>query len=680
METAIMSLTSVYLCSIYTNRRFYAGAISGDVLGSVYEAQSTKDKGFRLFHELGRPTDDSILSLAVARAIMDANDAPSLEDYARSLRAFAGRYPNAGFGGSFRCWLAIEDSGPYGSWGNGSAMRASAVGWAFDSEDEVLCQAALSASPTHDHVEGIQGAQAVALAVCLARKGESKEAIRSAITGHFGYDLNRSVDAIRPAYSFEISCRASVPEAIIAFLDSSGFEDALRNAISLGGDADTQACIAGAIAEAFYGGVPPLVLSWVLPRLDDFLLSTLLEFARRYLPRAQQHSLEAETESRLLEKKQNMVRGETLRSRGYAPDYRILLSAETWKSIGEYSDRLAHDPSIAGSRLASTLARLPIPRANAAWLLSALIDTKAPRIFAGSDVIGDGSDWTAEELGMLGDIGIAVPVTVFDDGNHESPRVHAQAFSATLLFIPGAILRSSQGKPADWQVVQEGQIDPIRFEALYERRLLPLLRYASSISMAAKRYAFITIPGIGCGQFAGRFKGSLGTGLRNALISILRRHAGSLPGIRAIWFDPYDECEDARYEFSQISFFVRPLARSAAGKPQLCTPCSYAEAADDFSSCDLYSMVAWDHVSWPGNDFHANARLTDDGVKAAATDSMFAITGFRGTYDPDMHAYLPPEGAGTWEDIVLGQELHLTAIGNTIVSGPIIDRQAIRVL
>lgn len=279
------------------------GAIAGDVLGSLYEAWSTKDKNFRLFHELDRPTDDSVLSLAVAKAILDADArgrTPGVEDYERELRAFGRRYPDAGYGGAFRAWLGDPRGKPYGSFGNGSAMRASAVGWAFGDAETVLRQAELSAAPTHGHPEGVKGAQAVALAVFLARMGSSKEDMRAELSRRFGYDLGRRVDAIRPSYKFEVSCQASVPEAIVSFLDADDWEDAARNAVSLGGDADTQACVAGAIAEAYYGGVPPRVIAWVLPRLEQGLFSTLSDFARRFLPAAAAAAVAAEAEGRAL--------------------------------------------------------------------------------------------------------------------------------------------------------------------------------------------------------------------------------------------------------------------------------------------------------------------------------------------------------------------------------------------
>jgi len=658
------------------------GAIAGDVLGSPYEGHPTKEKGFKLFRARGRPTDDSVLSLAVAEAILDADAegrSPRFDDYRARLLAYGRRHPDAGYGGGFKAWLHSSVPKPYGSLGNGSAMRASAVGWAFDTEDEVLGQAALSAAPTHDHPEGIKGAQAVALAVFLARKGRGKAAIRDALSDRFGYSLDRTLELVRPSYRFEVGCPLSVPEAVIAFLEAEDFEDALRNAVSLGGDADTQACIAGGIAEAHSGCVPPHIAAWVLPRLEDGLFSTLERFAARYLPEASRELVAREREGRALDASRPAApvrrrapggRGPRSPSRPL-PGYRVLVAEETRARLEDHARRLAADPSMAGARLRGVLRSWrfqPLEKLDGEKLLDALFRTRKPRIFAESEVAGDGSDWTPEELRLLGDAGVALPVTVFDDGRHAGPRVHEKPFGATLLFSAGALLRSDRGRAADADLVLGGRVDPERYAALYERRLLPLLRFAAADARSRGRTAFVTVPGLGCGQFAGAFRGTLGTLLRDALAGILERHAAGLPGLRALRYDPYDECADERREFGAVSFLVRPLARSANPLPQLRPPRDYAEGDDDFSPCDLYSVVAWDHVSWPGNDFWAGARATDDGVKAAATDAMHAISGFRGRYDAAGAAYLPPEGYRTWEDLARDAGLSFGAEGRLVVA------------
>lgn len=252
------------------------GAIAGDIIGSVYEASPIKTKAFPLFQRGSRFTDDTVLTVAIADAILSGRS------YADAIRGFGRRYPDAGYGGTFRRWLHTDDAGPYGSWGNGSAMRVSPVGFAFGSEDEVLEQARLSAAITHNHPEGIRGAQATALAVFLARTGHGKPVIRDRLVRGFGYDLERSVDDIRPNYGFDVSCQGSVPEAIIAFLDSDSVEDAIRNAVSLGGDSDTMACIAGGIAEAFHGDVPDRIREPVEALLPEDLAQVTRSFRGRF--------------------------------------------------------------------------------------------------------------------------------------------------------------------------------------------------------------------------------------------------------------------------------------------------------------------------------------------------------------------------------------------------------------
>lgn len=252
------------------------GAIAGDIIGSVYENFHTKRKDFRLFTPLSLFTDDTVLTVAVADAIL--NERP----YGEALRSYARSYPFRGYGPGFLRWMLVPGAGPYNSLGNGSAMRVSPVAYAFSTEAEVLEQAKRSAECTHNHPEGIKGAQAAALAVFLARRGAGKAGIKDAIEKKFGYDLSRRLDAIRPAYRTDITCRGSVPEAMIAFLESESFEDAVRNAVSLGGDADTQAAIAGAIAEAHYKDVPPEILAQVERRLPRRLWETVARFTARF--------------------------------------------------------------------------------------------------------------------------------------------------------------------------------------------------------------------------------------------------------------------------------------------------------------------------------------------------------------------------------------------------------------
>ncbi len=252
------------------------GAIAGDVIGSVHEAAGTKTKDFPLFTDDSRFTDDTVLTVAVAERLLFGGD------YVELFHDFFARYPWAGYGQSFALWAGQRRREPYRSWGNGSAMRVSPIAYAFDILEEVLDEARRSAEVTHDHEEGVRGAQATAAAVFLARTGATKAEIREAIEERFGYELGHRLDDLRPNYTFDVSCAGSVPQSIIAFLESTSFEDAVRGAISLGGDADTMACIAGAIAEPYYGGVPTAIADQVLDLLDRRLRRTIADFRRRF--------------------------------------------------------------------------------------------------------------------------------------------------------------------------------------------------------------------------------------------------------------------------------------------------------------------------------------------------------------------------------------------------------------
>ncbi len=248
------------------------GAIAGDIFGAAFEGHPLKKEDFDLFGEPRYFTDDTILTAATADALMGNGD------YESAYRNWGRRYPHRGYGGMFHKWLGNPGRGPYNSFGNGSAMRVSPIGWVFDTLDEVLAEAERSAEVTHNHPEGIKGAQATAAAVHLARIGATKDEIRTEISGRFGYNLDRTIAAIRPDYRFEVTCQRSVPEALIAFLEADDFEHAIRLAISLGGDADTQAAIAGSVAEAFFGGVPERVEAEIETVLDPPLLGIVSKF------------------------------------------------------------------------------------------------------------------------------------------------------------------------------------------------------------------------------------------------------------------------------------------------------------------------------------------------------------------------------------------------------------------
>ena len=263
------------------------GAILGDIVGSPYEfdAYNIKTKDFPLFSMDSIFTDDTIMTLAVAKAFMDAgpeaDDDTILAHLNREMHRLGSAYPDAGYGARFGMWLFLEGGEPYNSYGNGSAMRVSSVGWMYDTVDATRRAARLSAEITHNHPEGIKGAEATAAAIFLSRTGSSKEEIRHYITIEFGYNLSRTCDEIRPFYHHVESCQQTVPEAITAFLEGESFEDVLRTAVSLGGDSDTLAAIAGSIAEAYYG-VPEALKQEALGRLTDDLRDILLRFESKY--------------------------------------------------------------------------------------------------------------------------------------------------------------------------------------------------------------------------------------------------------------------------------------------------------------------------------------------------------------------------------------------------------------
>lgn len=629
------------------------GAIIGDLIGSFYEGQKAESKDFPLYNEVSRITDDSVLTTAVADAILNGSG------YEEKLRSYGNKYPRAGFGGGFRRWLSNEKSGPYNSWGNGSAMRVSPVGWAYNSVEDVLREAEKTAAPTHNHPEGIKGAQAAALAVFLARSGSSKDEIRQQISATFNYDLSRTIKEIIPDYRFEISCQKSVPEAIIAFLDSNDFEDSLRNAIILGGDADTQAAIACSIAEAFYEEIPEKILKYVFPRIPMDILQICQSFSDKYLGKEKSRLVSNEIAMRDAGQIDGLYK--------YPDRYTILLSSKTGKGLYNYAEDIHSGRIQIGNKLQKIFQKEPVAKFSQSWLLKSLIETKEPCLFAESGINGDGSDWNATELSLLGNVSIAVPVRVYDDGHHTNPKIHIKPFNATLIYTPGALLRSGNMRdPADWSVVENGEINLDAYFNLYEQRLLPVLKYASSSALSRGKKALLTIPGLGCGQFAGPFHDQLGIHLQNAIKRILERHVQNLPGIKAIWFDPYSECEIDRVEIGDISYMIRPLTKTINQKSQLNPPPFYEEKDDDFSDCELFSVVAWDHVSWPGNDFYRGARMTDDGVKAAATDSMFALTGIRGEYDKNSHSYQPPKGGKSWEHLVIDNSIEIQALTNVL--------------
>jgi len=253
------------------------GAITGDIIGSVYEFTNAKpDLDFPLFCPDSEFTDDTVLTVALADSIL------SKVDYQTMLYKYYKLYPDCSYGSRFQLWAARKEKQPYNSWGNGSAMRVSPVGWAYNDLETVLLKAKESAEVTHNHPEGIKGAQATAASIFLARTKNSKKEIKEFVEKNFEYNLELDLEDLRKSYRFNESCQDTVPQAIYTFLISENFEDSIRKAIYIGGDSDTLACINGSIAEAFYGGVPEVISDEVYRRLDNRLLKVVSSFIDKY--------------------------------------------------------------------------------------------------------------------------------------------------------------------------------------------------------------------------------------------------------------------------------------------------------------------------------------------------------------------------------------------------------------
>jgi type I restriction enzyme M protein len=278
------------------------GAIIGDIVGSRFEWNNIKTKNFEFFTFHCSVTDDSIMSLAVAQAILICNGEYSRlsEQAVRFMREIGGHYPDCGYGGMFRRWMFDDNPQPYNSFGNGAAMRVSACGFAANSLEEAGLLSQKVTEVTHNHPEGIKGAEATAVCVFLAKSGMSLLELRDFVAAHY-YPLNFTLDGIRASYSFDVTCQGTVPQAIMAFLESTGFEDAIRNAVSIGGDSDTLAAITGGMAEAYYG-IPADTRKHALTFLDERLLEILLRFENFFPPALEKndkdHSVKVQRDAR----------------------------------------------------------------------------------------------------------------------------------------------------------------------------------------------------------------------------------------------------------------------------------------------------------------------------------------------------------------------------------------------
>lgn len=343
--------------------------------------------------------------------------------------------------------------------------------------------------------------------------------------------------------------------------------------------------------------------------------------------------------------------------------YSILLHECTFETIKKYKEQLAKKEKSPGSYLKAQITTLQLETVSILDFLNSLLATKKPTIFAESELTT--GTWTNIELEILGNISVAVPVTVYDNGiwapSDPAFRVHPEPFEAEFVFTPGALLSKPgcfRGDTPDFEkVVRGNQIDQAKFNELMERRLLPVFKH---INEQAER-AVITIPGIGCGQFAGKFQRRVGEHLNVALKHLLLQNRYS--NIQCVYYSPYDECKKESHVSGNLKYRVRPV--SQGGLPQLCHPKDYEEDGDDFANCKLFKVVAWDHLSYPGNDYFRGSRNTDDGVSAAATSSMETITVVRGRYEKGY--YLPPAGYVSWKQVVRDKRVQLRADGSVKV-------------
>lgn len=344
----------------------------------------------------------------------------------------------------------------------------------------------------------------------------------------------------------------------------------------------------------------------------------------------------------------------------------VLLSEETSIEILFYKNDIVNDKVVPGVYLKEEISKVGnvcLSEMSTEQFLQCLLFTKKPLIFAESEVKGDGSYWNYVELHILGDLSVSMDVDIHDNGVW-SPMdsnfcVHEPPMQGMLLFMPGPLLEC--GMPDFIETTTENSIDQAKYNLLIERRLTPLLYIANENAMEINKRALITIPGVGCGAFAGEFRGKMGQHLNESLRYILAKHARNLDRIACIYYDPFGECKNQEDKMDNVVYRVRP-AMDNNFKSQLCDPKDYQEPGDDFSDCKLFKVVAWDHVSFPGNDYFGDSRNTDDGVSAAATNSMEIITGIRGRYEHGN--YLPPEGNRYWLQVAKDNSVTLRVKSN----------------
>lgn len=358
--------------------------------------------------------------------------------------------------------------------------------------------------------------------------------------------------------------------------------------------------------------------------------------------------------------------------------YKILISEKTMENIIKYKMDLIYGRKHPGKFLAQSLLYLnkPVQNLNLDEFIDVILSTKKSTLFADA-VKGGGKDWNDTEISILGDINVAIPVKIYDNGvwdpNNPDFIIHTKPLTGELLYTCGLLLKSGRefaGIIPDLLEVTQGKttINQNAYNAAVERRLLPLFLYANANAGMEGKPALITIPGLGAGVFAGAYVGTIGERLNIAIKSILEKYYMSLQNIGLIYYDPFDECRNEQIYYGNLEYRVRPQMKGNNGKTQLSNPFIYEELGDDFSDYKLYKIVAWNHFALPGNGYFRGRRWTDDAVAAAATDSMKGLLGVSGRYDKRSGMYLPPRGYANWSEVVKELEFHLTTIDKLLVT------------
>lgn len=346
------------------------------------------------------------------------------------------------------------------------------------------------------------------------------------------------------------------------------------------------------------------------------------------------------------------------------PNYRWIVHKDFSKKLNAWKRKLVSGELGFGKKVSQNLRAQSLRDLSLKDLFEALVNSREPTKYAESEVVGNGSDWTQDELSLMGDMTFACEVEVFDDGKHVSPEVYKKPFTGLLLFMSGALLRNDYGNPIPDEIecVLYGELLPENFEVLIGRRLRPLLKYANRHAKERQTKTVVTIPGVGCGQFAGSvgITHDIAKYLDAAIVRILREEGESLNHIACVRFDPYLNLRDSERKIHGIDYRVRPFLKSMFPRPQLSEIRRLEEEKGEFDKCILSSVVAWDPVSWPGNDFYSGNRSTDDGVKGAATSLMLETTGLKGAYNARLNGYYPEKDEeSTWFSLIRKNNIKL---------------------